>query len=59
MSALSSGLTHYAVAHGSVFFATGYIDQNKWWKVGFIVSIAHIIIWYGVGMLWWKLIGLY
>lgn len=59
MSALSSGLTHYAVAHGSVFFATGYIDQKKWWKVGFIVSISHIIIWYGVGMLWWKLIGLY
>ncbi|OOM80835.1 DASS family sodium-coupled anion symporter [Clostridium sp. BL-8] len=59
MSALSSGLTHYAVAHGSVFFATGYIDQKKWWKVGFIVSIAHIIIWYGIGMLWWKLMGVY
>ena len=59
MSALSSGLTHYAVAHGSVFFATGYVDQRKWWKVGFIVSIAHIVIWYGVGMLWWRLIGLY
>ncbi|NRY60254.1 anion transporter [Clostridium beijerinckii] len=59
MSALSSGLTHYAVAHGSVFFATGYLEQKKWWKVGFIVSIAHIVIWYGFGMIWWKLMGLY
>jgi DASS family divalent anion:Na+ symporter len=59
MSALSSGLTHYAVAHGSVFFATGYIDQKKWWRVGAVVSIAHIVIWYGIGMIWWKIIGLY
>lgn len=59
MSALSSGLTHYAVAHGSIFFATGYVEQKTWWKVGFILSIAHLLIWIGFGMLWWKVIGIY
>jgi divalent anion:Na+ symporter, DASS family len=59
ISALSSGLTHYGVVQGSVYFAAGYVQQKKWWSVGFIVSIVHLIIWLGIGMLWWKAIGLY
>jgi divalent anion:Na+ symporter, DASS family len=59
ISALSSGLTHYGVVQGSVYFAAGYVQQKKWWSVGLIVSIVHLIIWFGIGMLWWKVIGLY
>jgi DASS family divalent anion:Na+ symporter len=59
ISALSSGLTHYGVVQGSVYFASGYVQQKKWWSVGLIVSIVHLIIWLGIGMLWWKIIGLY
>lgn len=59
ISALSSGLTHYGVAQGSVYFAAGYVEQKKWWKVGWIVSIVHLIIWLGIGMIWWKLIDIY
>jgi divalent anion:Na+ symporter, DASS family len=59
ISALSSGLTHYGVVQGSVYFAAGYVQQKKWWSVGLIVSIVHLIIWLGIGMLWWRIIGLY
>lgn len=59
ISALSSGLTHYGVVQGSVYFAAGYVEQKKWWSVGLIVSIVHLIIWFGIGMVWWKIIGLY
>ena len=59
ISALSSGLTHYGVAQGSVYFAAGYVKQKKWWSVGFIVSLVHLLIWFGIGMIWWKIIGLY
>ncbi len=27
------------------------------WKIGFLVSLFHIVIWLGLGMLWWKLLG--
>jgi DASS family divalent anion:Na+ symporter len=59
ISALSSGLTHYGVVQGSVYFAAGYVQQKKWWSVGLIVSIVHLIIWLGIGMLWWRIIELY
>jgi DASS family divalent anion:Na+ symporter len=59
ISALSSGLTHYGVVQGSVYFSAGYVQQKKWWSVGLIVSIVHLIIWLGIGMLWWRIIGLY
>jgi DASS family divalent anion:Na+ symporter len=59
ISALSSGLTHYGVVQGSVYFGSAYVPQKKWWSVGFIVSIVHLAIWFGIGMLWWKVIGLW
>jgi DASS family divalent anion:Na+ symporter len=37
----------------------GYVDQTTWWKFGFLVSVINLIIWVGVGSLWWKLIGLW
>lgn len=59
ISALSSGLTHYGVAQEGVYFSAGYVEQKKWWFVGFIVSIVHLVIFIGIGMLWWKFIGIY
>ncbi|AZV57692.1 DASS family sodium-coupled anion symporter [Clostridium sp. AWRP] len=59
ISALSSGLTHYGLAQGGVYFSEGYVEQKKWWFVGFCVSIVHLLILIGIGMLWWKFIGIY
>ncbi|WP_110114022.1 anion permease [Bacillus sp. CGMCC 1.16541] len=49
--------THYGAGPAPVFFGSGYISQNKWWTLGFIISIVHVIIWLGVGGLWWKVLG--
>ncbi|MCH3965087.1 MAG: anion permease [Clostridium sp.] len=59
ISALSSGLTHYGIAQGGVYFSEGYVEQRTWWFVGFIVSIVHLVILLVFGMAWWKLIGMY
>ena len=42
-----------------VFFGGGYVGQSKWWVTGFIISLVDIIIWGGLGMLWWKVLGLW
>lgn len=59
MSNLCMSLTHYAAAPAPIYFGAGYISQGTWWKLGFWVSIINIIIWVGLGSLWWKILGLW
>lgn len=50
-------LTHFGTGPAPVYFGAGYVSQADWWKIGFGVSIMHIIIWVGVGGVWWKILG--
>ncbi|WP_142828388.1 anion permease [Planococcus soli] len=52
-------LTHYGAGPAPVFFGSGYVSQQKWWQLGFIISLIHIVVWMGAGGLWWKLLGLW
>ncbi|AWG25516.1 anion permease [Flavobacterium kingsejongi] len=52
-------LTHYAHGPAPVFFGSGYVDVKKWWIMGLIVGISLMLIWMGLGGLWWKAIGVY
>lgn len=56
---LSSCLTHYGMATGPLFYGSGYVDLVSWWKLGAIISVFHLIVWIGLGSLWWKVIGIW
>jgi DASS family divalent anion:Na+ symporter len=58
-SSLCAILTHYATGPAPIYFGTGYVDQKDWWRLGFILSLVHLIIWIGIGGAWWKIIGLW
>ncbi|MCB1108322.1 MAG: anion permease [Chlamydiia bacterium] len=58
-SSLFGGITHYGCGPAPIFFGAGYVKIADWWKLGFYISVINIIIWIGIGSLWWKLIGLY
>ena len=58
-SALNGGITHYGTGPCPIYFNAGYVPLITWWKLGFIVSLINIIIWFGVGFPWWKVIGLW
>ncbi|MGD8190941.1 anion permease [Brevibacillus ginsengisoli] len=58
-SNLFGATTHYGSGPAPVFFGAGYITQNKWWSLGLGISIIHIVIWFGIGGLWWKVLGLW
>jgi DASS family divalent anion:Na+ symporter len=58
-SNLCGGITHYGSGAAPAFFGAGYVTQNRWWGMGFICSVANIVIWLGVGGLWWKILGLW
>lgn len=58
-SNLFSSMTHYGTGPAPVLYGAGYVDIGSWWKIGFIVSVVNIVIWLGIGGLWWKVLGLW
>jgi DASS family divalent anion:Na+ symporter len=58
-SNLFSSMTHYGTGPAPVLFGAGYVEVGDWWKLGFLVSLANLGIWLGVGSVWWKVLGLW
>ncbi len=53
------GITHYSGGPGPIYYSAGFVDLRTWWKLGFIISIVQLVIWIGLGALWWKVLGLW
>ncbi|HEX8706633.1 MAG TPA: DASS family sodium-coupled anion symporter [Pyrinomonadaceae bacterium] len=56
-SNLNASLTHYGTTPAPIWFGAGYVKQRTWWWLGLVVSVPNILIWTGVGFLWWKILG--
>ncbi|GAO43521.1 anion permease [Flavihumibacter petaseus] len=52
-------LTHYGHGPAPIFFGSTYVDMHDWWKHGFYISVLFLAIWFGIGGLWWKVLGLW
>jgi divalent anion:Na+ symporter, DASS family len=58
-SSLNAAMTHYGTGSAPVYFGAGYVSQGEWWRLGFRISVINLVIWMGVGMVWWKVVGLW
>jgi len=58
-SNLNAAMTHYGTGSAPVYFNAGYVRQGEWWRLGFLISLVNFAIWLGIGMLWWKVVGLW
>ena len=38
---------------------SGYVRLGDWWRLGAIVSVVNVVIWLGVGGVWWKVVGVW
>jgi len=56
-SNLCACTTNYSTGPTIVYFGFGYVPAPTWFKIGAIMSVFHIALWFSVGMLWWKLLG--
>jgi DASS family divalent anion:Na+ symporter len=56
-SNLSGCLTNYSTGPIIIYFGNGYLLPLPWFKIGFLVSIYHLVVWLGVGSIWWRIIG--
>lgn len=58
-SNLFSSMTHYGTGPAPVLFGSGYVPMSDWWRIGLLISVVNIVIWLGVGGIWWKIIGVW
>ena len=56
---LCAALTNYGTTPAPMFFAHGYVPFATWWRIGFVVSLATILVWGTVGFAWWKWLGIW
>jgi DASS family divalent anion:Na+ symporter len=56
-SNLCACLTHYGTTPAPIYYGSGYVTQTRWWTIGLIVSVQHVLLWGGAGALWWKMLG--
>lgn len=58
-SNLFGGLTHYGSGSAPLLFSGGYLSVKQWWRIGFLLSLVNLLLWFGVGPFWWKLLKLW
>jgi len=58
-SSLFGCLTHYGIGPAPILFGSGYVTLSSWWRVGFKMSVATIILWGLSAPLWWWLLGVF
>ena len=54
---LTAGLTHYGTTTGPILYSQNYVTFGEWWRAGFVVSVANLVIWLTIGFGWWKVLG--
>ncbi|GAB5072703.1 anion permease [Citrobacter sedlakii] len=58
-SNLMWGNTEYGGGPGPIYFAQGYFERPRFYRINLCVVTFNVIIIFAVGMLWWKLLGYY
>ncbi len=57
-SSIMMTLTHYATGTSPIIFGSGYVGLERWWAIGFVMSVVNSVVWLVVGLAWWHLIGI-
>ena len=56
-SCLCGALTPWSSGPVIIYFGFGYVSVGRWMRNGICVALSQIIVWLGVGMIWWHLLG--
>ena len=59
VSNLFGSITHYSSGQAAVYYGAGFLGLKDIFSMGFLTTVVNLLIWGGVGSVWWKIIGLY
>lgn len=49
--------TNYSSGPTIIYYGLGYVPIGQWYRVGFAMSVVHLILWLAVGLPYWKFLG--
>jgi DASS family divalent anion:Na+ symporter len=58
-SNLSACTTHYGTGPAPIFFGAKFVEPVTWWRLGAVLSLLYLTIWLGLGIGWWRVLGLW
>ncbi|QWA13376.1 DASS family sodium-coupled anion symporter [Sodalis ligni] len=58
-SNLMWGNTEYGGGPGPIYFAQGYFERPRFYKINFCIVTFNVVLTFIVGLFWWKLLGYY
>jgi DASS family divalent anion:Na+ symporter len=53
------GLTEYGGGPGPIYFAQGFYERPRFYRFNLVVVTLNVLITFTVGVMWWKVIGLW
>ncbi|CAG9462520.1 unnamed protein product [Pedinophyceae sp. YPF-701] len=58
LSNIMGCLTNYGIGSAPSYFGSRYVAQGPWYLYGGILSVFYLVVWLGLGPIWWKAVGL-
>ncbi|MDR0299959.1 MAG: anion permease [Streptococcaceae bacterium] len=58
-SNLIGSTTHFASGPAPIYFGSGYVKQNDWWRLCLIMGVIYLTVFLTVGSLWMKVLGMW
>jgi DASS family divalent anion:Na+ symporter len=56
-SNLCGSTTNYSTGPVIIYFGLGYVTPRRWLRTALVVSLFHVVLWIGLGLAWWKVLG--
>jgi len=51
-------LTHYGSGPAPILYGAGYVKVQTWWKIGLMMSLVYLTVFFVIGGGYWKILGL-
>lgn len=58
-SSIMASTTHYANGPASILASSGYVKQNEWWRMSFVLGLIYLVVFLTIAPLWMKIIGMW
>ncbi|GAA5814588.1 hypothetical protein MFLAVUS_008087 [Mucor flavus] len=55
--ALGGCMTNFSTGSAAMYYAPGYVERARWFKLGFQMAVFYLSIYFTVGVSWWSFLG--
>ncbi|ORX60323.1 hypothetical protein DM01DRAFT_1157731 [Hesseltinella vesiculosa] len=55
--ALGGCMTNFSTGSAAMYYAPGYVSRSMWFIVGLKIALFYLLVYFSIGMSWWKILG--